>query len=113
MQGATPLHLAALRMDSLLPSAAADVVRCLTPSTAAAATLAARAAAACTPVGAPSATPLEAACASSQLAQAAIEALVAHGAVVSGAAGARALLLCLAAGRRKKARLLLQHQVRC
>lgn len=111
IQGATPLHLAALRLDACSAEGAIDTVRALTPSTAAAAALDARAAAVCTPIGTSCATPLEAACASSQLAETAIRALVSHGSRLDGSTGARAVMLCLSAGRRKKARQLLQRKV--
>lgn len=110
LQGATALHLAALRMGELMPRDAADTVHSLITS--ATHLMHVRAAPCCEPIGMASATPLEAACMSTQLAHGAIDALMLKGARLEGADGARALLVCLTARCRKKARLLLQRQVR-
>lgn len=105
--GATALHLASVNMDALVPSDAADTVHTLST----AGGIHRRADTHCPPLQVASSTPLEAACASSQQAQSAIDALVLEGARLDGVDGARALLTCLACSRRRKARLLLQRQV--
>lgn len=95
-------------MDALVPRDAADTVHALSVPGG----IHRRAAPLCPPLALATATPLEAACASPQQGASAIDALVLEGARLDGAEGARVLLACLACGHRRKARLLLQRQVR-
>lgn len=107
--GATPLHLAAASLDAVPQPDATDLVASLAGPTAS--VLSHRSWAENSLLRVATATPLDVACVSPQPGRTALEALLAVGADVSGLAGARAFVLALVAGQRKRCRALLKLRV--